>query len=26
MALDAQHIRSEIIADAGINLPIAVSE
>ena len=26
MALEAQHIRSEIIADAGINLPIAVSE
>jgi len=26
MALDAQHIRSEIIADAGIHLPIAVSE
>ena len=26
MALDAQHIRSEIIADAGIDLPVAVSE
>jgi hypothetical protein len=26
MAVDARHIRSEIVADAGFQLPIAVSE